>query len=654
MKLFKNGFELGSRSSLEDKIESDDIIHRRNFNLDSDVEIKGIRQGLYANNTTNDGENHSDKIADILSALSNVVDVANPTGYTELIGNAEPSEILEKLELSDARIIIKRKNEGIINEINQLIEQPSIKQISLDGKLASIYDILLNFRSYLVKFNSLIDDVFNLDDNPSFMLERREVYKKLVEQDSKLFNAIKKAFMTELQKKIDKKEATTKLADARIIIKRKNEGIINEINQLIEQPSIKQISLDGKLASIYDNLLRFRSYLVKFDSLTDDVFNLDDNPSFILEHSEVYKKWVEQDSKLFNAVKKAFMIELQKKIDKKEATTKIQNSNLQSESTVSQSEELLQQDDVKQFTESKENKSVSIQNDNTVENEILESRDKVHSILEKEQSQNEDLQSNNTSALKNESTVFQSGELIEHDNVSKTTEDKETDSIFSNKIDMIQSFDFYEKGDITLVEYILKDGQHEFSIVEDKQKIAQEVRKYMSDPDLPNFSLNSIYGVEQFLRSITKHLQLYYKVKEYIVFKNISREDLPNVQEVESELNFFRDVKKLLEDNVKRELEFASDLAPLWWRGECDKYPNLHYSGGNPFNLHGVDGKYNYLLKPEQDNIIYERGLMLELASMTRGPISSQEVFYSIYGIYMPEKLIQEKNDLHNLEGKSF
>lgn len=400
-----------------------------------------------------------------------------------------------------------------------------------------------------------------------------------------------------LLKELDEREK--KLEEVRKkynFIIEQNKKMVTELKKLLEQLSFNQITLDGNLEKVYGLLSSLTEHLLKVNQAIS-------NSVVSEEHCDFWKELFEVDRNNFIQGKAIFLFELQKRIEQKE--TNIEN---------------------------------------------------IKTEFETENIKNDNLQGNGMNSVESETKKTQDEDVLNQNNSSQSIEEnKKQDSIFNDNLELIQSYSSYEKNDIIFVEYNLKNGEKENVIVENRQKIEQEIYNYMNNPNLPPVRLNDIHFVEQFLRTIIKHLQLYYKIKEYMNFKIMEmRGSVLTEEQVENEFKLFFTAKTILEQKIRKELELASDLAPLWWHGECPKYPNLHYSGANPYNLHGVDGKYNYLLKPEEDNVIYERQLMFELTSLKRGQISSQKVFNSIYGINKLEMLIKEKNDLNNIEGKSY
>jgi len=78
-----------------------------------------------------------------------------------------------------------------------------------------------------------------------------------------------------------------------------------------------------------------------------------------------------------------------------------------------------------------------------------------------------------------------------------------------------------------------------------------------------------------------------------------------------------------IENNAK----FAATVAPLWFGNYIPGLPI--YTGGNPYNIHGVDHKYDYLLNPDQKYMANKRDLILYIAISKNPVIPAEQDIYN-------------------------
>ena len=141
------------------------------------------------------------------------------------------------------------------------------------------------------------------------------------------------------------------------------------------------------------------------------------------------------------------------------------------------------------------------------------------------------------------------------------------------------------------------------------------------------FLPNSSHEIEQLCKGFLEYMRSFLEVKEFYRYNSY----MSNSNEA---LQVLKDVLSFAEETIKSNALIVARLAPTWLGMSVPGIPPYH--GDNPYNIHGVDHKYDYLLKPDQKYIANERDLILTMA-VSRSP-------------YIPSETdLYNSSELHNI-----
>lgn len=150
--------------------------------------------------------------------------------------------------------------------------------------------------------------------------------------------------------------------------------------------------------------------------------------------------------------------------------------------------------------------------------------------------------------------------------------------------------------------------------------------------------------IEEICAEMIRKMTLYLEFKEiyrYLSFRYKSGEL--------TESDFIEPMKKILETarkQIEKGAQFAAKVAPLWFGHYVPGFPR--YTGGNPYNIYGVDHKYDYLLKPDEKYMASKRDLILYIATSENPFIPSEQDIYSSSEL----SNILKKKSSRNVENK--
>lgn len=121
-------------------------------------------------------------------------------------------------------------------------------------------------------------------------------------------------------------------------------------------------------------------------------------------------------------------------------------------------------------------------------------------------------------------------------------------------------------------------------------------------------------GIRVYCDSIISQMTDYYTLK---VFKRVL--SFQN-NDSEVDMDFINKSLIIFEDRLKNSLTSAAFLSRIWAGERVANFPAYH--GSNPYNIFGVDHKYDYLLEKDQQYFKKRRDLILELAT-SRRPVTN-------------------------------
>ena len=169
-----------------------------------------------------------------------------------------------------------------------------------------------------------------------------------------------------------------------------------------------------------------------------------------------------------------------------------------------------------------------------------------------------------------------------------------------------------EKG--VYVVYQLKNGQYYDTYVPNEIE-SIDLKEYATK----SYQFRNHTDIENFTFDIIKGLKYYYNMRE--TFRKNCYYDEMSDEQLDQLDNYIDDINKV----VKAKLEMAAKLAPAWYHGRTPAIPNFYYRGANPYNMHGVDHKYDYLLTPEEkERFPLMRDIQFSIASSLK-PVELSE-----------------------------
>ena len=160
--------------------------------------------------------------------------------------------------------------------------------------------------------------------------------------------------------------------------------------------------------------------------------------------------------------------------------------------------------------------------------------------------------------------------------------------------------------DFEMRKYLLKDGSvFEVPAFSDMAKMFEKVGMLSQKP--MTVIPKTLTGVENFCHQILNNIEAYFLLKEFGRYAKFCNNEYM-IEDLGCELFS-------ASEDIKYYLGLAAKVSPLWWQKEVPGHPELKYYCANPYNILGWDHKYDYLIPEESRNVIYERNIMLDLAS---------------------------------------
>ena len=199
----------------------------------------------------------------------------------------------------------------------------------------------------------------------------------------------------------------------------------------------------------------------------------------------------------------------------------------------------------------------------------------------------------------------------------------ETVDLLEDITDKIISVEEQEVDEKTAIHrYTLSDGTI-YEVPFKKEVDLQEI--FTSLLEKPKIQIaQDEYGIEKMCKAMIERMRNHLVLKE--LYRYLKTCDKLEGQSSEY-LNPFVSVLEVSSKYINYNSKVAAKLAPLWFRRDVPGLP--HYNGRNPYNIFGVDHKYDYLLKPDQKYFSDYRNLILIIAKNFEPFIPSEEFVYA-------------------------